>query len=113
MNKLNNIKEGERMKRKWEWEFWKKNPKNLSTRIKKYLQKQFDLDKEEIKNLMMITKRGLWCGKKATFIRIFNPIRLNGLNDKLNYSVFDSHPEWIIFEGYEQEGFVFISPKKS
>jgi hypothetical protein len=117
------------------WRWWERDSRKLSKSVKQYLQKEFGLLPGYLECLMMVTKRGLWCGKPAIFIRIYDAEKLEEeilanviYGSDVTYESFELEPDspsqqirihsalmsgLVLYEGYQQGGFISLTKKNS
>ena len=56
------------------WQFWQKSaPQKLSGDVKKSLLKEFPLDPQLAERIRYLGRKGLFSGRRAEYIRIFDP----------------------------------------
>ena len=83
------------------WQFWKTAEKKdvMPKRLVNHLSWKFSLDEDTLRRLRIASKPGSIGVRKTTFIRVFDPILLNGAQAVAGYDDLDSRKEAVLFEG--------------
>lgn len=83
------------------WQFWKTAEKKdvMPERLVNHLSWRFSLDEDTLRRLRYASKPGRNGVQKTTFIRVFDPVLLNGAQVIEGYDDLNSYQEAILFEG--------------
>ena len=81
--------------------FWKAAEEKdvMPGRLVNHLSWKFSLDEDTLRRLRFASKPGSIGVRKTTYIRVFDPVLLNGAQSIEGYDDLDSYQEAILFEG--------------
>ncbi len=81
--------------------FWKAAEEKdvMSERLVNHLSWKFSLDEDTLRRLRFASKPGSIGVRKTTYIRVFDPVLLNGAQAIEGYDNLDSYQEAVLFEG--------------
>ena len=89
-------------------------PKGINRRLQDLVSTSLKIPVNETGHLLVVEKRGHFAGRRVKRIRAFDPQRVSGRVDRINYDTLRSHASAVVFEGHtEQNGSVMIYDRRA